>query len=197
MHISWKKYIDKTSDRPPRPLLVEALQYVKEKKEALDLGAGALMDSKHLLGEGFSHVTAIDNDSASEERAKMIDSQNFSFIRTRFEDFLFPKNSYDLVNAQRTLSYIQPEQFKHVLNAVMLSLKPGGIFVGQIFGDRDQSILPGVTLTYLTKVQIQDIFSGMEILKMEEFEEDKLSTLGRPKHFHEFHLIVRNPYAKK
>ena len=49
----WSQYIAKTKNKSPRPLLVRALSYVKNKNKALDLGAGALNDSRYLLENGF------------------------------------------------------------------------------------------------------------------------------------------------
>ncbi|MDD5152451.1 MAG: class I SAM-dependent methyltransferase [Candidatus Pacebacteria bacterium] len=191
METSWKKYIDKTSESKTRPLLVEALQFVKSKGEALDLGSGAQLDSKHLLSEGFKHVTSIDSDKTAEEYAKRIDSRNFSFVRSKFEDFTFPKEHFDVINAQFSLSYISPENFNLVMERIKASLKTGGIFAGQIFGDYDQSIIPGVRLTYLSKKQTEDLFSGMEIIKIEEKDVKKKSALGKLKRFHQFHFITR------
>ena len=58
---NWSDYIKKTKDRKPRSLLIESLNYVKNKGRSLDLGAGALNDSIFLLQSGFDSVTAIDN----------------------------------------------------------------------------------------------------------------------------------------
>ena len=188
--VSWKKYIDKTSDRPARPILVEALQYVLHKGSALDVGAGALMDSKHMLSEGFKRVVAIDPDPAAQERAAEISSPNFTFIQEKLELAELEPASFDLINAQRSLSYLAPEEFKKGVQKLNDALKVGGIFALQIFGERDQNILPGVDMTRPTKQEIIGLFSDMEILKIDETEEEKESTLGKLKNFHEFGLII-------
>jgi tellurite methyltransferase len=190
-HISWKKYIDKTADRPPRPLLIEALPYVAYKYQVLDVGAGALMDSRYLLSEGFKHVTAVDSDPASEEKSKQISSPNFSFICQSLELIELPSDTYDLINAQRILPYIAPKDFERVLDKLKKALRKDGIFAIQTFGDRDKSILAGVEMTRLSREEVESYFSDMEILKIEETEEDKESTLGKIKHFHEFGIILR------
>ena len=77
MQVSWRKYIEKTSINDPRPLLVEAVGHIVSRGSALDFGAGALVDSKFLLAEGFENVVALDNDEAAEERAREIVNPNF------------------------------------------------------------------------------------------------------------------------
>jgi len=191
-NINWKKYIVKTSNRPARALLAEAVQYVKNKGEALDIGAGALMDSKHLLLQRFRQVTAIDNDPASESLAKKIKNSNFLFIKQRFEDFYFAKATYDLINAQNTLQYTHPEKFNVVMENVLGSLKPDGIFVGTFFGDRQENIMSNITPAHISKSQAQELFSKMQILKFEEIEEDKPTVLGKLNHFHELNIIARS-----
>ena len=56
----WSKYFNNTKNRPPSRLLVKALEYVENKKNAIDIGGGALKDAKYLLEQGFN-VTVIDS----------------------------------------------------------------------------------------------------------------------------------------
>ena len=57
----WLNYINVTRNKRPRQLLVQALPEVKERETALDLGSGALNDSRFLLSQGFAQVIAVDN----------------------------------------------------------------------------------------------------------------------------------------
>ena len=116
--ISWKKYIDTTADKPPRALLVSAMQYVTSKTEALDIGAGALMDSKFLLEQGFTKVTALDADDAAAEKASTIQSPHFSFSQAYIETFVLAPHTYDIINAQRVLPYIAPRDFYAVVTNI-------------------------------------------------------------------------------
>lgn len=191
LHISWRKYIEKTSEMPPRPLLVESLQYVQNKSQALDVGAGALMDSKYLLSEGFIQVTAIDPDKTSLEKANLVQASNFYFVNEPLEVIDLPSETYDLISAQNALTYITPKDFNHVIDKLKNSLKKGGIFVIDTFGEYDENILPNSDMARLSKTEIQNLFSDMEIIKFTEKEEDKESVLGKMKHFHKINLILR------
>ena len=63
----WRDYYRNTRARPPRPLTLKALPHVPSRNQALDLGAGALNDSRYLLAEGFAHVTALDQTPVAAE----------------------------------------------------------------------------------------------------------------------------------
>jgi hypothetical protein len=62
MENPWTRYSERTKDKPPRELLVQAVTYVQHKGHALDLGPGALNESKYLLEQGFQSVVAVNRD---------------------------------------------------------------------------------------------------------------------------------------
>ncbi len=117
MNDRWANYYNATSSKPPSRLLMRALEYVRKGNNtltALDLGAGALVDSKFLLDQGFI-VTAVDNSVASENLAKKINNPHFTFIKTSFDQFVFESEKYDLVTAQWALPFNDPKTFDAVL----------------------------------------------------------------------------------
>src|SRR3989344_2815561 len=103
MKKDWADYFKKTKNQPPRPLLVKALNFVKERNSALDLGAGSLNDSKYLLEQGFKKVTAVDSDPTVLQFAKELNKPNFNCVISAFDKFDFPIEEYDLVNTQFAL----------------------------------------------------------------------------------------------
>lgn len=130
MNNPWLEYIEKTKNKGPRPLLVKALQFVKSKDEALDLGAGALNDTKYLITEGFKHVTAVDKENLVSDILQTIPSGRISYMHSTFDDFPFPINKLDLVSAQYSLPFNPPDPFQEVFDNIKKSLKVDGIFVG-------------------------------------------------------------------
>ncbi|MCK5060122.1 MAG: methyltransferase domain-containing protein [Candidatus Pacebacteria bacterium] len=185
-NISWKKYIKKRESNPPRPLLVEAVEYVEKKDTAFDLGSGTMNDTRFLL-KHFKNVIAIDSDASSKERAEKIENKNLEFVFDDFEKVPFPK--CDLINAQFVLPY--SEDFNSLFQKISTSLKQGGIFTGQLFGDKDSWNTGNDFRVYHTKNEVEDLFSKFKIIKLVEEEKDKESALGVPKHSHIFHFIVR------
>lgn len=185
---SWKQYYKNTAGRPPRKELVEAVVLVENKGFALDLGAGAMQDSIYLLEQGFKEVVAVDLESSVKGMAPT--DQRLQVIISSFEDFNFPDNKFDLVNAQFSLPFTHPQHFARVFNSVKKSLKKNGVFVGQLFGDRDEWN-KNQDMTFLSKDNVLSLLDDMEVIKMQEEERDGKTAAGNEKHWHLFNLILR------
>lgn len=95
---TWKEYYKAKASNPPSKVLVDALQYVKNKETALDLGAGGLVDTKFLLQEGFN-VAAVDSSPAAAALANEIQDSKFKFYESTYDTFNFLPETYDLVSA--------------------------------------------------------------------------------------------------
>ena len=185
----WKAYYEKTKQDPPRPLLIKALPFVHTRGHALDIGAGALSDSKYLLLEGFKQVTALDKESVSEAVRQAVTDSTFEYITFSFEDFVFPLTTYDFITAQYSLLFIHPSEFSRVFQSILQSLKTRGIFTGQLFGDRDEwKNIP--IMTFHALEQATKLLEGMKIIHFEEEEQNKKTAMGKLKHWHVFHFII-------
>ena len=88
----WAGFYDLTKNSPPSALLLQALAHVKNKGKAIDIGGGALKDTRHLLAQGFD-VTAIDNSELMAKEAQAISSHRFHYFVSTFAKFDFPKNN--------------------------------------------------------------------------------------------------------
>ena len=187
---TWKEYFEKTKGAKHRPLLVEAIKLVKEKNKALDLGAGAFNDIKYILSEGFKHVVAVDKVSVAEDILKNLLPAQVSYVISRFEDFEFVENNYDLVNAQYSLPFIEKNSFNKVFEKILSSLKSGGVFNGQFFGDRDEWNKGDDKMTFHTKEEAENLLKGLKVIKFVEEEKNGSTASGQDKHWHVFHFIV-------
>ncbi|KND50075.1 MAG: SAM-dependent methyltransferase [Parcubacteria bacterium C7867-008] len=187
---NWKDFYELTKDKPPRRLIVQAMPHVQQKESALDLGAGALNDSIYLLGEGFAHVTAEDAEPLATEIADKLPADKFTYVVEKMESFTFRAKEYDLVNAQYTLPFLHPDQFEKVWSEIIRSLKTGGIFTGQFFGDRDEWQGKD-TMTFHTRAEAEKLLEKLTVLEFEEEEVDKPTAAGIMKHWHVFHFIAR------
>ena len=182
----WQKYYDDTKNKQPAKILVEALSFVENKNRALDLGAGALVDSGYLLSLGFE-VVAVDREKFPEQ----IVDEKFSFVQSSYNDYEFPEDSFDLISAQFSLPFNGADGFEVLWQKIISSLKPGGVFVGQLFGLNDEWNNSETKLVFHSKKQVEDLFAGLEILKLVEIERDGKLASGEPKHWHLFNIIVR------
>ncbi len=187
----WDTYLKHTKNLKPRPLLLETLHYVKNEGQVLDLGAGSLNDTRFLLEYGF-HVTAVDSNPSVREYATDLPIDCFNLVISTFEDFSFPEQKYDLVNAQMALPFNKPETFIHVFNSLKNSLANGGIFAGQFFGTRDEWA-SRTDRTFHTREEVIEMLKDLTIIKLSEEKKDGTLVDGSPKHWHIFHVIAQKP----
>ena len=113
-------------------------------------------------------------------------------VISSFEDFDFPENTFDLVNAQYSLPFTSPESFNEVFGKVKASLKSGGVLVGQLFGEKD-GWRETPSMTFHTHDEVQQLLSDMKIINLEESEVDGRISDGSPKHWHVFQITARKP----
>lgn len=187
----WDQHYKDTKDKPPSELLVQALGYVINKNNAIDIGAGAtLRDAKYLLDQGFENVTVVDQEESVAAAAEKIGSKKLHCYISKFAEFEFPENEYDLANANYSLPFNPPEDFDKVFSRIKNSLVKGGIFCGQFFGVNDDWN-KSPHLSFHTKEQVLGLLQGMEVLHLEEKEFDGKLASGAPKHRHVFDVIAR------
>ena len=176
---------------PPRALLVKAAGLVEPKDHALDGGAGALNATTYLLSAGFKHVTALDSSPASQAVAAELPQERVRFVLSRFEDFDFPAGLYDLVNAEFSLPFIGADAFSLVFARLLASVKPDGLFTGQLFGPDDSWNRPESGMNFHSRSEVERLFLGCDIIELAEENHPGKTKLGEDKHWHIFHIIAR------
>ena len=83
-----------------------------------------------------------------------------------------------------------PEQFPALWRRILVSLKPGGRFSGQLYGDRDSwAGRPG--LTHLDRSAAERLLRDLRVELFEEEETDSVTPRGKPKHWHIFHIVAQ------
>jgi tellurite methyltransferase len=187
------RYIEARQFDPPRPLLMQAAALPGQKEHALDVGAGALNATKYLLSSGFQHVTALDASPSAQEAARELPQDRVRFVLSRFEDFDFPANRYDLVNAEFSLPFMNRGDFAPIFTALLRSVKLGGIFSGQLFGRNDSWNVENSGMTFHTRAEAEAFFRDFELVHFEEEDHPGTTKLGEPKHWHIFHIIAKKP----
>jgi cyclopropane fatty-acyl-phospholipid synthase-like methyltransferase len=193
----WKKYYALAEGKLPAKILRTTLdKYCPETGEALDVGAGHLVESMFLLEKGFN-VTAIDNDPASAELAVKIKNSRFNFIQDTIQHVNISKEHFTLVCALNILSHIPPEDFDFVLNKIQSAIKTGGVFYGNFLGSKDGWNNSKSTKTFLDINRVKDSFKDFDILYIgeREFEDTfgwaQIKGLDSTKHWHIITLITR------
>ena len=181
-----KKFLENTKDKAPNRVLLEALPYVKTIGRALDLGCGAFRDTMFLAEKGFV-VDAVD--SSPDVSVYLPENDAIHFSAVSFSDFPYPENEYDLVTAQYSLPFCEPEKFPDVWQKIITSLKKGGIFTGQFFGYED-GFAPNAQMTFLNKEHVEELFSDCIVHTFVEAKRTKKTATGREKFWHIFDVIA-------
>jgi SAM-dependent methyltransferase len=144
-----------------------------------------------MLQQGFAHITTVDKYESAADIYSGLPKEKVDYIISGFEEYSFPEEQFDLVNAQRSLPFISPKDFTAVFNKVKKSLKPAGIFTGHFFGVHDTWASTKPDMTFQTKDDAVKLLDGMEIIKINETENDSATMLGKMKHWHRFDIIAR------
>ncbi len=193
---SWSAYYDAVANQPPRPTLRFALERFEEEGGAgfaVDLGCGEGRDAVELLRRGW-RVLAIDAEREALERLlgrPELGVDALDRLRTevaRFEDATWPEA--DLLNAGFSLPFCPPAAFDDVWRRIVGSLRPGGRFAGQLFGDRDEWA-GEPEMTFHARADVDRLLDGLAIEHFEELELDGSTATGTPKHWHVFHVVAR------
>ncbi len=189
----WAAYYEKTGGRPPRDTLLRALDAFDAEgavndRLAVDLGAGGGRDTVELLRRGW-RVLAIDASPDSADRLRALECAGPLDVQVaRFEEAEWPK--CDLVNSSFALPLCAPDAFADVWTKIVASLKPGGRFAGQLYGNRDSwSGRDG--MTFHTRADTEALLADLDIEMFEEEEDDSTTPRGEAKHWHVFHIVAR------
>lgn len=192
----WAAYYVKTGGRPPRETLLFALdrfdgEPAAATRFAVDLGAGGGRDAIEMLRRGW-RVLAIDGEpdaiAALNARPDLPPGADLSGKVARFEDAAWPE--CDLVNSSFALPLCTPTEFEAVWRRIGASLRPGGRFAGQLYGERD-SWAGRDGMTFHTRAEVDALLAGFEIEYLSEEEDDSVTPRGEAKHWHVFHIVVR------
>ena len=97
---------------------------------------------------------------------------------------------YDLISAQYALPFYGPKGFEEFIAKLISSLKVGGVFVGQFFGNRDGWNTPETNLAFQTREEAETLLRDLKIEGFTEEEKDGKTASGENKHWHVFHFIA-------
>lgn len=193
MNTNWKKYIQQTATLKPRPLTIEGLSYVKNKNQALDLGAGALNDTRFLIREGF-HVIILDNEPGVSDIAKQLPEEKIGLVIAPFSEYEFPNETFDFITAQFSLPFQSKEDFFKVFPKIIRSLKKDGVVAFNLFGDKDDWNKQAFKdRFFIEKIELEKLLreANVIVIKDEESEWNGKTAAGDIKHWHTFEVIVK------
>lgn len=97
-----------------------------------------------------------------------------------------------LRKTQNSLVYHPSQSFVVMFERLKASLKQGGIFVGNFFGDRDKWNKPTDGRVFLSMEEVRALFVGMDILEFNEIDDPEgITASGDKKHWHRFDVLAQ------
>jgi SAM-dependent methyltransferase len=195
----WVNYYQAVEGRPPRETLLKALVNFEAdldcpsdnpRRLAADLGCGDGRDTVELLRRGWQ-VLAIDGEQKAFDRLLSrpgLQRDRLQIQLMRFETLILPP--VDLINASFCLPFCPPANFPELWQTIVTSLKPGGRFCGQLFGDRD-SWIRYPNRTHHTRQQVEALLQPFEVEWLDEEEHPGVTAIGEEKYWHIFHIVAR------
>jgi tellurite methyltransferase len=190
----WPGYFQAVQGKPARETLVHTLGLFDAEGFgpglAADLGCGEGRDTAELLRRGWQ-VVAIDGEAAAfEHLGRRIPPEHTGrvrMVRSALEDAEW--GEVDLLNASFTLPFCDPARFGDLWARIVASIRPGGRFAGQFFGDRD-TWARCADRTHHTREQVEALLAGFDLELFNEEERDDAMADGAPKHWHVFHIVA-------
>ncbi|MEB3182586.1 MAG: class I SAM-dependent methyltransferase [Nostocaceae cyanobacterium] len=193
----WSAYYNAVVGRPPRETLLAALEHFQSENSpkqslfAVDLGCGDGRDTVELLRQGW-RVLAIDGQSEAISRLVTRPDINVEHLEPRvmrFEQLVLPE-SIDLINASFALPFCPPEHFSKMWSDIVNSLRSGGRFSGQLFGDRDSWAMY-TSMNHHSRSQLEKLLEPFAIEILQEEEHPGKTAIGEDKYWHIFHIVAR------
>lgn len=198
----WTGFFGAVRGKGPRETLLTGLaKFDAEAREgkgpatgamtAVDLACGEGRDTLELLRRGWK-VIAIepmeDGLAMLREQAPPGDAERLTTLQADFGTARWPLG-VDLVNCSFSLPFCPAEQFEDVWARIAASIRPGGRFCGQFFGDRDSWGRCGRTITQ-SRTRINELLEAFVLEELREDEKDDLDA-QTPKHWHVLHVVAR------
>ena len=192
----WDGYFDAIKGKGARETLLYALErfgtetHPNSPRLAVDLACGEGRDTIELLRRGW-RVVANDQsargiqlllDRLEIDEATRVSASVADFAAARWPDC-------DLLNSSFAIPFCSAGEFDSLWARIVRSIKPGGRFAGQLFGDRDSWGRCGRTITH-PRADLNKLFDSFVLERLEEEEKDDLGG-AVPKHWHVFHIVAR------
>ncbi|KOO14356.1 SAM-dependent methyltransferase [Vibrio xuii] len=187
----WRKYYEKALSRPPLKRTEFAAKLNESTlKIATDCGCGTGSDIRYLEQLGYQvHGFDINSDSVAICQNRFRANSLVEISESSFESFDYPKAGVVLANS--SLFFAEPDQFESTWSNIKSSIQVGGVFVGDFMGLKDSwaSNYRGST-TPLSKLEVEALFSGFEVVRFFERDETAKTSLGKMKHWHTYSVVA-------
>lgn len=191
----WSGYYKSVAGKGARETLLQGLDLFKKEGIsngfAIDLAAGEGRDSIELLKKGWKVLATDNHPEASEYLWSRVPESLKTNLQTKevsFEKMILPPS--DLINASFALPFCEPQHFNLFWNKIKKSIRKGGRFTGQFFGDRDTWALKPKR-SHHSHSEVLEMLNDFSIEIIREEEHDDPLNTRNPKHWHIFHIVAK------
>lgn len=192
---SWLEYQERTAHRPVTDYFAAAMRFVDgdngDGRLAVDLGCGGGSETRELLARGwrvFATDAGPDSKRLVTERTPLDHRLRLEHVHGKFHEVDLPQA--DLVYAQYSLPFAD-DDLEAAVDAAIGGVKPGGAFVGQLFGHNDTWAGDGAASVDREWIEAKfREFSELEIDE-QDFEGSYGGSEANQKRWHVFHIHAR------
>lgn len=181
--MNWSKYHKNTFQTTPNYLAVYLVNH-HSFETVIDLGCGSGNDSVYFARKG-KKVLAMDGYLNEEYILSRLTKREIKRVQTQkvfFEEVLLPK--VDCIYSVFSLPFCNPCHFAILWNYIVQTLEPGGLFAGNLFGERDSHAKDSKVNVFSEK-EVKELLKDFVIIKWKEQEYDKESM-----HFHYYDFVA-------
>ncbi|MDQ3014965.1 MAG: class I SAM-dependent methyltransferase [bacterium] len=171
---------------------IQDINELPEKGKVLDLGCGNGRFSLPFSEAGFTCVL-IDNREDMLNRARFDVQKNAEYHLQDLNTFLQASTEqYEIIIANNVLPFLSKKDSDDALKYIYDHLKPNGIFIGVLFGDRDPWNRDGRnTEVFHSRAEALDVLSKYKILDFREIDALLGLLVGGVKQWHRFEFIAK------
>ncbi len=191
----WPDYYEVTAERPSWSTTRQAADAFgphsrKAPRFAVDLGCGAGRDSRELLRRGWRVLATDMTPEGIEALRNLTPEADLKRLETHVSDLTeFDIPLCDLVNANLILPFLRADDYAATWERIRAAIPVGGRFAGMLFGDKDQAA-DDPEATCPSPDVIRGHLDGFVIEHWSEKEEDGMTALGDPHHFHLIEVVA-------
>ena len=180
-------------DHTPNALVVEAVSILGRsvRGRTLDVGAGSLSSSRHLLSAGFI-VDAVDPDPHVAELAAALNNSRLLMHCADIRDVELTERRYNIIVAMHVLHLIPGNDLHTLMPKIAGWLTDGAVFCATFLGVRDSWAPTPWRATVLRPDEVLELTPGLDVIRLDELEYDGTNVLGQPKHWHTLRCLFRN-----
>jgi SAM-dependent methyltransferase len=202
----WPEYFDAVEGQPPRDTLLRALDAFDQGRPAdagaspvaIDIACGEGRDSRAILARPMNWtVWSLDYhaDAVARTRAKLppAAAARCRVVQVAMEEIPGHPElpaSVDLINASFALPFCKPEAFDALWTWIVRTIRVGGRFSGQFFGDRDEwrCVRPK---SHRTRREVEALLESFHVEHLQEVLKEGDDATGKAKFHHVFHIVAR------